>query len=71
VTVSKVIAALIFAALLGAIVAVVTIERRPQTYVLPVVKAAVPLADQPAWRLFPLCPVDRRNVPTLPDERKT
>jgi hypothetical protein len=26
---------------------------------------------RPAWRLYTTCPVDRRNVPTLPDERKT
>jgi hypothetical protein len=26
-------------------------------------------AKLPAWRLYTLCPVNRRNVPTIPDER--
>lgn len=30
---------------------------------------ANPDPKMPAWRMMTLCPVGRRNIPTLPDER--
>lgn len=50
--------------LIGIIVAV---ENQPQK--LPLIQAAAPNpVTVVPWRLFATCPVDRRNIPTLPKE---
>jgi hypothetical protein len=62
-------AILILAAVLTGLFAIVSSEHRPNGEVHPLM-VNTGAQTRPAFRLFTTCPVDHRNIPILPDERK-
>lgn len=63
--------ALLFAMIGLALATIALLNASETNNGLPLVQSAIRESDEPslpAWRLLPVCPVDRRNVPTLPPE---